>query len=228
MLGEHERELDAARRGRAHHPDAISAVLYEGRALAALGDLTALRRCVEEACALPPDPFEEPGAALLELARELRAHGHPTEAAALAERARAWYADNARDGRHGLQAALALYEQGRWADACRVVRELATDAADDVDVIGLSGAAAARMGDEGAAREAVRRLRARSGRFHFGAQFVWIGRVLAVLGDADDAITALHGGFARGFRHGIWLHVDRDLALLASHPAFRELSRPKG
>jgi DNA-binding SARP family transcriptional activator len=232
MLGDHARELDAARRGRAHHPDAVSAVLYEARAHAALGDVAALERCVDEACALPPDRFTDAGGVMLDVARELRAHGRAPEGRALASRAVAWHRDRAgeapRGARPDLALACALYECGRWPEAQAVVRERADGAGEDVDAIGLAGAIAARIGDVPAAREALRALRAKTGRFRFGAQYVWMARVLAVLGEAEAAIAALHGGFARGFRHGIELHADGDLALLAGRPAFRELLRPKG
>ena len=99
---------------------------------------------------------------------------------------------------------------------------------DEVDVIGLAGTVAARLGDEPAARLALRTLRTKTGRFRFGAQYMWMARVLAVLGDAEAAIAALHGAFARGYRYGIELHADADLALLGEQPAFSDLLRPKG
>jgi hypothetical protein len=52
--------------------------------------------------------------------------------------------------------------------------------------------------------------------------------VLAILGDSDQAISALRGASARGHCYGIDLHTDIDLALLGGQPSFRELLRPKG
>ena len=78
-LGEHERELDAAQLARTHHPEAISALLYESRAHAAVGNLVALSRCIDEACAFPPDRFADAGDVMLDAARELRAHGRAAE-----------------------------------------------------------------------------------------------------------------------------------------------------
>lgn len=229
MLGEHGRELEAARRGRAHHPEAMSALLYEARALAALGEVDAVARCADEACTLRADRFADAGALLLEVARELRAHGHEAEGVALALRAVATYRD--ADGQHERRAlARALYESERWADADAILCGLGTfdDPADEVDALGLGGAAAARVGDTGRARAALQALRARTGRFRFGAQHAWMARIFAVLGEPDVAISALHGAFARGYRHGMALHADVDLALLGTLPAFRELLRPKG
>jgi hypothetical protein len=97
-----------------------------------------------------------------------------------------------------------------------------------VEVAGLAGATAAHQGDEPAAREALRTLRAKTGRFRYGAQFMWMARILAVLGEGDAAMAALHGAFARGYKYGIELHTDADLALLGERVGFRELLRPKG
>ena len=234
MLGEHVRELDAARLGRTHHPEAISAVLYESRAHAAVGNVEAVSRCIDEASAFPADRFADAGEVMLDAARELRAHGRPDDGIALTERAIAWYTDQQqrpggrRDARDRIILARAYYEGGQWADAGSVLREVATESPEDVDVIALGGAIAARLGDEAAARDALAALQSKKGRFRFGVQFLGSARVLAILGDSDQAISALRGAFARGYCYGIDLHTDIDLALLGAHPSFRELLRPKG
>jgi hypothetical protein len=109
-----------------------------------------------------------------------------------------------------------------------VVRELAAESPDELEFVALAGAIAGRMGDESAARAALASLQAKKGRFRFGQQFIYSARVLAVLGDLDQAIASLRGGFARGYCYGIDLHTDIDLSLLAAHPSFRDLLRPKG
>ena len=232
MLGDHERELDAARRGRAHHPEAISAVSYEARAHAAVGNLPALGRCIDEACAFPPDRFANAGDVMLEAARELRAHGHPPEGLALARRAVVWYLDQRQGGSHESDTRLALarayYECGQWLEAQAVVCELAAEFPDDVELLAFSGAIAARLGNETGARVTLGTLQSKAGRLRFGMQFVHSARVLAILGDSERAIAALRGAFARGHCYGIELHTDPDLALLCSQPSFRELLRPKG
>jgi DNA-binding SARP family transcriptional activator len=233
-LGEHVRELDAAQQGRAHHPEAISAVMYESRAHAAVGNMAALSRAIDEACAFPPDRFADAGEVMLDAARELRAHGRVAEGMSLAERTIAWYTDQRqrqggrRDARDQRTLARAYYEGGQWDDAARAVRELAAESPEDLDIIALAGAVSARLGDDAAARDALAALESRKGRFRFGLQFVCMARVLAILGDSDQAISALRSAFARGYCHGIDLHTDIDLALLGAQPSFRELLRPKG
>jgi predicted Zn-dependent protease len=195
--------------------------------------MDALSRCIDEACAFPPDRFADAGDVMLAAARELRAHGHPTEGMALAKRAIAWYVDQQPpDGKRGTRdrrtLARAYYKGGQWGDAAGVVRDLAAESPDDLDVIALAGAIAARRGDNAAARDALAALQARKGRFRFGLQLVHSARVLAILGEPDQAIPALRGAFARGYCYGIDLHTDMDLTLLGAEPSFRELLRPKG
>jgi len=231
MLGDHTRELDAARRGRVHHPQAMSALMYEARALAALGDVTTLQTRIDEACASPPDRFADAGDVMLDAARELRAHGRPGDGVLLAEGASGWYEEQLREdegtGKYRLALARALCERGRWEDAHSTVRSLLLRSPDNVDLIGFAGAIAGRIGEAGEARDAVTTLRTKTGRFRFGAQFVWIARILATLGDAEQAMTALRGGLARGYCYGVDLHTDIDLSLLGDHASFRELLRPK-
>ena len=123
MLGEHACELDAAQRGRAHHPEAISAVLYESRARAAVGNLEAVSRCIDEACAFPRDRFADAGDVMLDTARELRAHGRVAEGKELTHRAIGWYTDQHQrqggraDPRDSRLLARAYYEGGQWDDA---------------------------------------------------------------------------------------------------------------
>ena len=76
MVGDHGRELDAARRGRRQHPEAMGPLLYEARAHAALGDADAVSRIGDDVVALGSDRFMSAGEALFTAARELKAHGH--------------------------------------------------------------------------------------------------------------------------------------------------------
>ena len=231
MLGEHERELDAATRGREHHPEALSALLYEARAYAALGDRSALERVLDDACAHPPDQFVNAGEVMLDVAAEMRTHGNADDARALALRAIEWHEEQTGDAgtaRARLALARAQYEVGHWADAGRVAAQLATETPADIDVLGLRGTVAARLGDVAAAEHVLAELRSKTGRFRFGRQYLWSARILAVLARTEPAIAALRGAFARGHCHGIEHHTDMDLALLADAPAYQEMMRPRG
>lgn len=232
LLGDHTRELDAARRGRSHHPESISALLYEARALAAVGDIDAVVRCVDDASAFPTDRFVDAGDVMLESARELRIHCRSADAAPLVERAIAWYGENDSDCKSAIRkqfaVARSLYEIGRWDEARTIVLDLIEGAPDEIDFLGLAGTTAARQRRTEEAANAIARLKSKTGRFRFGSQFVWIARILAVLEEPEPAVVALRGGLARGFCHGMDLHTDADLSLLNEYEPFREMLRPKG
>jgi DNA-binding SARP family transcriptional activator len=231
MIGDHERERDAARRGRLQHPEAVSTLLYETRAHAALGEVEAVVRIADEAVALASDRFANAGEVLLVAARELRAHGHQRASQAMLARAIDWQGDACAQepsypGR--LTLARMCYEAERWTEATAMLLQLRVERADDVDVQGCLGTLAARTGDHAAARESMATLRAKSGVHHYGRHLLYAARIASVLGDTDGALALLRGAFARGCPYDVELHADVDLALLAGDQRFRELLRPKG
>jgi DNA-binding SARP family transcriptional activator len=232
LTGDHVRESAAARRGRIQHPEAVSTLLYEARAYAALGDLDAVTRAADEAVALAADRFATAGDVLLVAAQELRAHGHPAAAAAMLARGIEWQRERFAEGAAAVGDRLTLlrmqYDAGQWVAARDTLAAARAELGDGLDVIGFTGTLAIRLGDASAARASLATLRAKTGRFHYGRHLLWAARISAVLGDADSAIAHLRGAFARGCPYGVELHTDVDLALLASDPRFRELLRPKG
>ncbi|MEO7713732.1 MAG: BTAD domain-containing putative transcriptional regulator [Gemmatimonadaceae bacterium] len=232
ILGEHARESVAARRGRVQHPEAVGTLLYEARAHAALGDMEAVHRAVDEAEAMGSDRFTTAGEVLHAAAQECRAHGHRCEGNALLTRAIDWqlYRCGGELSNHADRLTLArmYHEAERWSDAGAILKELRRERPDDVDVFGCIGTLAARQGDVASARTALAALKAKTGRFHFGRHLLWAARIAAVLGDANDAITHLRGAFARGLAYGVELHTDVDLAALAGDGRYEQLLRPKG
>ena len=232
ILGDHERERDAARRGRLQHPEAVSTLLYEARAHAALGEIDAVRRATEEAVVLATDRFATAGDVLFTAAQELRAHAHEREAAAMLAQAIDWQTDASRQGQRTLAHQLMLgrmyYEAERWEESEAVLAPLRQERSADVDVLGCQGTLAARIGDKDAARSALALLRAKTGRFHFGKHLLWGARIAARLGEAGEAVSLLRGAFARGCSYGVELHSDIDLSLLEGDERYRELLRPKG
>lgn len=232
LLGDHQRESAAARRGRLQHPESIAALLYDARAHAALGDVDAARRTADEAVSLAPDPFATAGDVLFAAAKELNAHGNPAAGAVLLDRAIDWQRDHcaAEHRSYAVQMTLArmLYDAAHIVEAYEILAETQRVRADDVDLIGFIGAIAAREGHVARAQSAISTLRGKTGRFHFGKHLLWSARIAAILGDEVAASASLRGAFARGCSYDIELHTDIDLALLAEHQWFRELLRPKG
>jgi DNA-binding SARP family transcriptional activator len=232
MVGDHARELDAGRRGRRQHPEAMGPLLYEARAHAALGDTDAVGRIGDEAVALGSDRFISAGEVLFTAARELSAHAQPTAAADMLARAIDWQRDRSSIGSLTVPDRLALarmhYEADEWPEAAELLTSLQLERPADTDVLGSAGTLAARTGNEAAARGALSALRAKTGRFHYGRHLLWAARIAAVLGDTVTALSLLRGAFARGCGHDIALHTDIDLSCLSTDERYREMLRPKG
>ena len=232
MLGDHARESDAARRGRHQHPEAVSTLVYEIRARAALGDIPAVHRAADEAVAMTSDRFATAGEVLLTGAQELRAHGNSEPGAAMLARAIAWQSEYAIEtpgaAAHRVLLARMLYEGGEWQAAEGILRKLAEDQPDHIEILGIRAALAARTGDGARARAMLATLRSRTGCYLYGRHLVWSARIAAILGDCDGALSFLRGAFARGYPHGVDLHADIDLMPLSRDGRFAELLRPKG
>ncbi len=232
MLGDHGRELDAARRGRAQHPEAISTLLFEARAHAALGDLASVDRCVNEAAALPRDRFADVGDVFVEVARELCAHGHPLAGASVIARALDWYADQRSDHAESIRARVArgraFCDAGHWHEARDLFESPSDEQTQDVTLIGYRGVVAAHLHDASSADAALAKLRSMTGSLRLGRHLAWCARIAAVVGDRDGAINHLRGALARGYCHGIELHADPELRSLNGHAGFEEILRPKG
>ncbi len=232
ILGQHKKELEVARAGRARLSGSLPVLLYEGRALAALGRMDELRALSDEILAQRVRPGLTPGDVLLTLAEELRAHGHAAEAAEVADRALAWYdaqppAVLARGWRRDLEASL-LYLRERWADAAAQWDSIPSDSTNVVTRLGTRGVLAVRLGQPDSARTIAAEL-ARLDRPRLNGQHtLWRARIAAVLGEKDNAVALLRQAFAEGVAYGIWLHTDMDLESLRDYKPYRELVRPKG
>lgn len=232
MLGDHARESDAARRGRHQHPEAVSTLVYEIRAKAALGDVDGVHRAADEAVAMAADRFATAGEVLFTGSQELRAHGHSPASVALLDRAIAWQREQAAEAQSAFAQRLLLarmhYEAGQFETAEQLLQGLREERPGDIEVLGIHGALAARTGDVTAARAMLAALRSRTGRYLYGRHLVCGARIAAVLGDGDDAVGLLRGAFARGYSYGVELHADVDLMLLSGDARYVELLRPKG
>src|SRR2546422_5299634 len=75
-LGEHERELDAARLQRRLNPSNLGSLRHEALALAPLGRVRGGNELLDELPAQRPHPWRTPAAVIRETAPELRAHGY--------------------------------------------------------------------------------------------------------------------------------------------------------
>lgn len=237
LLGEHEKELRAARRGRALNPQSFRSRAFELQALAALGRVDAVDQAIGEALSLPPQG-RTPGDLMRHAAVELRAHGHEKDAERLLKRAVEWYRITPPDssGRVSHQAGLAqsLYLAGQWSAAQEFFESLAADRPDNVNYRGYLGVLAARRGDAGEARR-IRQLLQEPRFAREGATAAyWQARIAALEGDRRRALAFLRQAIAKGLNHGAYfparsgsLHSDIDLESLRHTREFQEMLRPK-
>jgi hypothetical protein len=60
-----------------------------------------------------------------------------------------------------------------------------------------------------------------------GRHLLTHARIVAALGDTEDAIRLLQEAFANGAFHGSWSHWDPALDTLRGNPQFDSLMRPR-
>jgi serine/threonine-protein kinase len=251
LLGDHRAELAAAQHGRRLHPDRLTSLYNEARALAALGRLDEVERRLNEIADLPEEPAFTRVDVTVALGGELRAHGHAAAAEAAFARALRWYAERPAAGRatptQRARHAEALYVAGRFDEARPLFEQLVRlpsgalrsvsragflgvlpgASADEVDCRGFVGVLAARRGDRAAALAADRALATLHGPYVHGRHTYWRARIAALLGERERALALLREALQEGQMYPA-LHGAADLAPLRDLPAFQELIRPKG
>jgi tetratricopeptide (TPR) repeat protein len=222
MVGDHEIELEYARRGRAQYPDSWATLTAEVRALAALGRVVEVNNAIDGAAVLRLTRSSTVAGIMREAALEFSVHGFPEVAAEFFERAIEWYESN---GTYEYSLARTLYYAGRWQDAFEFFAPAASTNPDDVDLKGWLGVTYARLGNHDEAERIVSNMDRDRQELSIA---LWRARIAAVSGDFDSAVLLLQQAFTRGLVYGAWLHRDPDFLLLRGHPAFEELIRPKG
>ena len=250
-LGSHRRELAEAKRSSKRHPGLPEPVVWEMRALTALGRVQHARERLEEALAIP-HPFDSPhfdwtpGEIMLRAADELRAHGHVRAAREILPRALAWYSalpdSQARLQRHRRYRASTLLRADSVDAAEATFSELAAEFPDDPYYIASVAVARARRGDRRAASNIAETALNRNPPYDFGHHMYERARVAAQLGNAEEALKLLRQAFANGFDFAFVggargataarspdgaPHLDPAFDGLRAHPGFQELARGK-
>lgn len=222
LLGDYPAELALARSVLRQRPGHVYFVEAEGGALAAqgrVGEAVALfDRVLAEA---------EPGSlswyAAFNIVGELRVHGHPETARALARKLAHAYRQSLPLDHHDPAStellAIALFEAGRSAEGARLLasRLAAGGGAHGPRLVGLQGWAAALQGRRD---EAHRRL-AELGSFETESVTPpYEAMIRATLGDRDAAIAALARRLDGGLVVDRELHTHVGLQPLRGEPAF--------
>jgi len=232
MLGDHERELQEARRGRRQYPESQQALRHELRALAALGRVDEVHALLEESRGLPGTRYRYVEHSRRAVA-ELRVHGYRGAADEIIERALDWLRarlpDEGATSALRRRLAITLYLAERWQEAGEVFDSLAAEFPEDIGyTMGYPGVVAARLGDRETALRYDSALAALDTPFLNGTNTYWRARVAAVLGDRDRAVELLRAAYAEGYKHDIHVHRNMDFESLYDYASFLELLRPKG
>ncbi len=235
-LGEHERELEQARRGQRLHPELSWLRDREAQALAALGRLAEMERVVAARAAL--GSARQRGSFLLYLGLELRAHGQREASVTMLARAReAFRGCSLEEARTPeVRADLAQLERlaGRLEESAAIYDRLARETPADSEM------ALVRAGDRGVVaalrgrRPQALRISDELGRvarpYLFGVHDYERARIAAELGEMEQAVDLLRQAIGQGFILSIesnGLHLEPSFETLRGYPPFAELVRPQ-
>ena len=239
--GEHEEELRVIRKARAVRPNLVRYVLYEVRALAALGRGRELDSLLEHARAMGPseavDPFviNSPFTLSLEAYDELVAHGYGSSdvakhALTLFDDAYASLSASKREADQAVYAAIGRRQiAGDFAGAERLALAHRSIYGDSISVRENLGIFAARLGRREEALAQTRWLALLPERFDQRSPHMAAAHVFAVLHDTADALTSVRDAAASGaFCRGAIsedLHISPEFIALRG---YRPLDRFRG
>ena len=251
LMGDYRTELKDALEGRRRHPDELTVLAAEVRALAAQGRIADIRERLTEAPSLPPQPGWSPADIGLLAAFELAAHDHRADAPTASQWAVRWLEGRpATEGRtvaNRFRLAIAHYLSGELPETQRLLEGLlsgktvvAADSAslrwfsaitgdmpDHLTFLGFLGVVAAREGKRDDALRIDHELQATNPRYLYGRNTMWRARIRAVIGDRDTAVALVQEAFAQGYPRGGVMHLYPSLAALRNDPAYQELLKPK-
>lgn len=216
LLGEHERELAAARELRIRFPDRRVGLVLEARALAALGRAAELDSAIASAGSLAPGVYWSQGGAMVTAGQELVAHGHATEGRERLERGARWLEEQRRLDPdvvgHAEWLCDAYYALGRWREAAALAGALAATEPAEMDYRGRVAMTAARLGSS----DAERWLEPASAHER-GEHLTYRARIAAIRGDPARASSLLAEASRVGLDGAAWIHAyaHQELALLA-------------
>jgi tetratricopeptide (TPR) repeat protein len=237
MLGEHDRELTAARRSRKQYPDVLHTLWFEARALAALDRVDDVSRLLDQAGNFTPgsasinDPGLTAGLLAMWSGLELLAHSDSTAAENAFARSVSWYQRLPEQQRNEqlMQYGEALYYSGAFTKAEEVFDRACSMTTNTPDCLGWAGVVKARLGKRDQAlalREAIYRTDS-TPRRRIGQQAYDQARISAAVGDREGAVEFLRRAFVHGFSHGARDHRYYDFHELLNYPPFMELIKPK-
>lgn len=238
VLGQHEKELKAAERGRRLAPDMLPHRFFIVRALVALGRIEEATEHVQEALLSSERNFMS-GEMHSATAREMRAHGHPEAAAYQLQLAIDWFRSPAAEewirghdrpeiGRRHLLGLLGmtLYEAGRYDEAYVHLEAISREYPGQFDH--FLGLVAARRANRQEAERVIELLESRKDdALTAGEVAIHQARITTLLGDRTRTLGYLREAIRRGYSVDL-LHTMPEFDPLRGDAAFRALIRVRG
>jgi tetratricopeptide (TPR) repeat protein len=230
LVGECEKELETARKGRADRPNLLSSYHTEMRALAALGRVNEVWKLFDEVCTLSAQSDFTPGRTMFVCAREFRFHGHREASQLAIQKAIDWYVSRPdselqlRARQDGL--AEAYYFAGNLEKAKTIYVRLNKLFPTDLTNIGFLGSIAARTGDTIIAQKTDDFLKNVNRPNLRGNHTWWRACIASSQGKKDKAVRLLRESLAQGQTFPR-LHANSNLEPLWDYPPFQELVKPK-
>ncbi len=207
LLGDHSRELGAARELRARFPERRVGLVLEVRALAALGNEEAVDQLISESLTLPPTSYWSQGAAMVVAGEELMAHGAYPRAERYLNEAVEWLTRQRRAQPaywgHLYWLGSAYYDLQRWEDAMSAFRDL-QPMRPRLGHKGMIALSLARMGFSAATTDTILGPRPRVGAGEYEA---YHARLAAARGEVDLAVSRLSDAMRLGIDGLPWLHA---------------------
>jgi len=222
LLGDHKSEIASARAGLRRFPDRFWTHLDLLLALAATGDIRALRRELPRVTRDDPDPAIGERQKAFYVWRELRAHGHSRDAEEWLAELVKHQPENPQDT--SLQAILLEGDLqgaiGHW-DSARTIFARALERYPELPILlGRLGTASAHTGDSTGARHVMAVLSGLRRPYLFGGATYARARIAAALGDKAAAVDLLRAAWFQGRPLPF---DDRDNEDVHSNPEFESL-----
>ena len=231
-LGEHERELEVARRFREVYPERVGwSLRLQAEALAAMGQIEDLENVLDELIEAPNS--YQMRRTLIHVAETLRADDRTEAADRTVDRAIEWFEsrplDEAAEEEHRRYYGEVLLLAERYDDAHEVFDGLVRDTEYPylINYRGLRALAAVALGDSAQAREDEEWLAGVNPPYVRGHPVFWRAVVAGALGRRDEAVSLLRRAFAEGMTFFWWTQEQTALKSLRGYPAFDDLMRPR-
>lgn len=229
VLGEHRRELRAARRARALEPHRAEYLGLEARALAALRRVRDVERLVEQSLTFMDDPTAPATELMVLVADELNQHGNPEQARRMYERALALHRSLPQSNHvERIRHARALLFVAEDAEAEVLLRQITEEDPDHITANALLGVIAARRADRKEAARISAWLERQRPPYRLHQPLYLRAVIAAQLGERQQATDLLREALKSGLPYGDAIHSSPSLDPIRDYPPFRELLRPKG